>query len=104
YPEAPVLEAATLTERLLRSTGLPHVRQIPIERSPPAVYGEAPAPPGAPTVLLYAHYDVQPAGDPALWKTPPFEPTRVDGVLYGRGAADDKSGVITHVAALRAFQ
>lgn len=104
YPEAPVLEAATLTERLLRSTGLPHVRQIPIEGSPPAVYGEAPAPPGAPTVLLYAHYDVQPAGDPALWKTPPFEPTRVDGVLYGRGAADDKSGVITHVAALRAFQ
>ncbi|MFC0862841.1 M20/M25/M40 family metallo-hydrolase [Sphaerimonospora cavernae] len=104
HPEAPVHEAAAFTERLLRAAGLPYVRQIPIEGSFPAVFAEAPAPPGAPTVLLYAHYDVQPAGDPALWKTPPFEPTRVDGVLYGRGTADDKSGVITHVAALRTFQ
>ncbi|ETK33583.1 M20/M25/M40 family metallo-hydrolase [Microbispora sp. ATCC PTA-5024] len=104
HAEAPVLEAAALTERLLRSAGLPEVRQIPVEGSYPAVYGEAPAPPGAPTVLLYAHYDVQPAGDTALWRTPPFEPTVVDGAMYGRGAADDKSGVMTHVAALRAFQ
>jgi acetylornithine deacetylase/succinyl-diaminopimelate desuccinylase-like protein len=104
HPEEPVRAAAALTEELLRTTGLPEVRQIPVEGSFPAVYGAAPAPPGAPTVLLYAHYDVQPPGDPSLWRTPPFEPTLIDGALYGRGAADDKSGVISHVTALRAFQ
>ncbi|MFB9721768.1 M20/M25/M40 family metallo-hydrolase [Planobispora longispora] len=104
HPEEPVLAAAAATEELLRGAGLPHVRQIPVEGSFPAVYAEAPAPPGAPTVLLYAHYDVQPAGDPALWRTPAFEPTEIDGAIHGRGAADDKSGVISHVAALRVFQ
>ncbi|WP_433252752.1 M20/M25/M40 family metallo-hydrolase [Streptosporangium sp. CA-135522] len=104
HPEEPVRAAAAATEELLRSAGLPHVRQVAVEGSFPAVYAEAPAPPGAPTVLLYAHYDVQPAGDPALWRTPAFEPTEIDGAIYGRGAADDKSGVISHVAALRAFR
>ncbi|MCW2883052.1 MAG: peptidase [Sphaerisporangium sp.] len=104
HPEEPVRAAAAMTEELLRGVGLPHVRQIPVEGSFPAVYGEAPAPPGAPTVLLYAHYDVQPAGDPALWRTPPFEPTLIDGQLYGRGAADDKSGIFAHILALRSFQ
>ncbi|GIH26186.1 dipeptidase [Acrocarpospora phusangensis] len=103
HPAEPVHEAADLAEALLRSAGLPEVRQIPVEGSYPVVYAESPAPPGAPTVLLYAHYDVQPPGDPDLWRTPPFEPTEIDGALYGRGAADDKSGVITHVAALRVF-
>jgi acetylornithine deacetylase/succinyl-diaminopimelate desuccinylase-like protein len=103
HPTEPMHAAAEAVEELLRSAGLPEVRRIPVEDSFPAVYAEAPAPPGAPTVLLYAHYDVQPAGDPELWHTPPFEPTLVDGRLYGRGAADDKSGVIAHVAALRAF-
>jgi acetylornithine deacetylase/succinyl-diaminopimelate desuccinylase-like protein len=104
HPEEPVHAAAAMAEELLRSAGLPHVRQIPVEGSFPAVYGEVPAPPGAPTVLLYAHYDVQPAGDPALWRTPPFEPTMIDGRLYGRGAADDKSGIMAHVLALRSFE
>ncbi|MET8861671.1 dipeptidase [Nonomuraea sp. NPDC004580] len=104
HPQEPVFAAAKMTEELLRSTGLPRVQQVPVEGSFPAVYGEAPAPPGMPTVLLYAHYDVQPAGDPAAWRTPPFEPTLIDGRLYGRGTADDKSGVISHVTALRAFQ
>ncbi|MEO3790628.1 dipeptidase [Nonomuraea sp. B10E15] len=103
HPEEPVRAAAALTEELLRSAGLPRVQQVQVEGSFPAVYGEAPAPPGAPTVLLYAHYDVQPAGDLKAWRTPPFEPTLIDGRLYGRGCADDKSGIISHVTALRAF-
>lgn len=104
HPEEPVHAAAAAVEELLRSTGLPRVQRVPVEGSFPAVYAEAPAPPGTPTVLLYAHYDVQPAGDPAAWRTPPFEPTLIDGCLYGRGVADDKSGVMSHVAALRVFQ
>ena len=69
----------------------------------PAVWANFPGPEGTPTVLLYAHYDVQPTGDIEAWTSPAFEPTERDGRLYARGSADDKGGVAVHLAALRVF-
>ena len=97
-----VQRSAQATAALLRGEGL-DVQVVQVDDGQPAVIGRRPAPPGAPTVLLYAHHDVQPAGEPGDWAQPdPFEPVERDGRLYGRGVADDKAGIMTHVAALRA--
>jgi acetylornithine deacetylase/succinyl-diaminopimelate desuccinylase-like protein len=101
FDQQHVADSASAVAQLLREAGL-HDVEIITEGGAPAVVGHLPGPDGAPTVLLYAHHDVQPPGDEADWTSPAFEPTERDGRLYGRGAADDKAGVMAHLAAVRA--
>ncbi|HSK26025.1 MAG TPA: dipeptidase [Jiangellales bacterium] len=98
-----VRRSADVVAELARGAGAAEARVLSVHGGAPAVVASWPAPEGAPTVLLYAHHDVQPTGDRAAWATEPFEPTEREGRLYGRGAADDKAGVMAHVAALRAY-
>ncbi|MGW0734043.1 M20/M25/M40 family metallo-hydrolase [Streptomyces sp. NPDC002851] len=109
YPAEPVERAYDLLTGLLRGVGVPHIERLDLPDTAPVIYGEIPPPdPSAPTVLLYAHYDVQPPGDEKLWLSPPFEPTPIeeDGEpgLRARGIADDKSNVIAHLGMLRAYE
>jgi acetylornithine deacetylase/succinyl-diaminopimelate desuccinylase-like protein len=101
FDQAHVEASAEAVAELLRGAGMQDV-EILREGGAPAVVGHLPGPEGAPTVLLYAHHDVQPPGEDDDWTTLPFEPTERGGRLYGRGAADDKAGVTAHLAALRA--
>ena len=88
---------------LCRDAGVQILEPLELPDTAPVVMGEIPAPPGAPTVLLYSHYDVVPVGDESKWESPPFEATERDGAIYGRGAADTKSNILMHVGALRAW-
>ncbi|RII43171.1 dipeptidase [Galactobacter valiniphilus] len=105
---AHVENSAKAVADLLRTAGLEDVQLLnaPTEeggQGRTAVVARRAAAPGMPTVLMYAHHDVQPIGDEALWDTPPFVATRVGDRLFGRGAADDKAGIMVHVGALRAI-
>ncbi|MBV9315509.1 MAG: dipeptidase [Pseudonocardia sp.] len=97
--------SASAVAELARQSGAASVEVIAAEGGAPAVLAHWPAEhASAPTMLLYAHHDVQPTGDEKLWTSPPFEPTERNGRLYGRGAADDKAGVLLHLSVLRAFR
>lgn len=100
--DEPLLAAFDFTSELFAGAGV-EVGRLDLPDTAPCVVGHIEAPPGAPTVLLYSHYDVVGAGDESLWKTPPFEATERDGAIYGRGAADTKSNILMHVGALRAW-
>ncbi|MFC7402294.1 dipeptidase [Citricoccus sp. GCM10030269] len=111
FDREPLERSARTVADLIRRLGLEDVEILTETRTDadgterpggPAVVGRRPAAPGKPTVLLYAHHDVQPVGDPGLWQTEPFTAVEKDGRLYGRGAADDKAGIMVHLAALHA--
>src|SRR5262245_47551883 len=106
YPaetHAPLLEAYEEVATLCRDAGVTILDPLELPHTAPVLMGEIPAPDGAPTVLLYSHYDVVPVGDETKWESPPFEATERDGAIYGRGAADRKSNILMHIGALRAW-
>jgi acetylornithine deacetylase/succinyl-diaminopimelate desuccinylase-like protein len=103
YDPADVRASAETTRDILREAGVENARLLELDGGHPAVFGEIAGPEGTPSVLLYAHHDVQPEGPVDQWDTPPFEPVVKDGRMYGRGAADDKSGIVVHAAAIRAL-
>ena len=103
YPSDPVTQMGTATADLMTCAGFSDVRLLEGSGTYPTVYADMPGPPGSPTALLYAHYDVQPAPVEAGWDSDPWVQTERDGRLYGRGAADDKAGLIIHAATMRLF-
>lgn len=103
FPPEECAKAAEWVRAKFSHVGFTGLRLITTSDGSQAVYGERQGPAGARTVLLYAHYDVQPALSDDMWQTPPFELTERNGRWYGRGAADCKGNIVTHLVALRAL-
>ena len=103
FPPSEVRRSADAVADAMRRVGIEHVEVLEIPDVHPYVYGDWLHKPGTPTILLYGHHDVQPPGREARWVSPAFEPSERKGRLYGRGTADDKAGVMAHVAAVGAY-
>jgi acetylornithine deacetylase/succinyl-diaminopimelate desuccinylase-like protein len=103
FPPEEVRRSAQAVAQTLRDVGVEHVEVLEIPGVHPYVYGDWLHRPGAPTVLLYGHHDVMPPGRAEKWLSPAFEPAERAGRLYGRGTADDKGGVMAHVAAVGSY-
>ncbi|MFI2612193.1 dipeptidase [Kitasatospora sp. NPDC018619] len=104
FPVEECEKAARWVADAFAAEGLTGIRLLDTPDGTRSVYGELPGPEGAPTVLLYSHYDVQPPLDEAAWLSPAFELTERDGRWYGRGAADCKGNILMHLTALRALR
>ena len=104
HTQARLVETYDALIGLFRGAGVQRLQSLELPGTAPILTGEIPGPEGAPTVLLYGHYDVVPAGEEDLWESPPFEATERDGAIYGRGAADSKSNLLVHIGALRAWE
>jgi acetylornithine deacetylase/succinyl-diaminopimelate desuccinylase-like protein len=103
YPAEPVERMGHETLDLVRAAGFANAELMPVPSGYPPIYAEVPGPPGSPVVMLYAHYDVQPAPESQGWTSDPWTPTHKNGRIYGRGAADDKGGLVAHLGTMRVF-
>jgi acetylornithine deacetylase/succinyl-diaminopimelate desuccinylase-like protein len=103
FDPGPLTQSAEAVRDLLIKTGLKNVHVLDTGAGHPSVFGQWTGAPGKPTILLYAHHDVQPVGREERWSSPPFEPIERNGRLYGRGVSDDKGGVVMQAAAIRSW-
>ena len=105
YPAEPVMEMAEQTLAMFRDVGFTNAQLMDVPTGYPPIYGEIAGPEGSPVVMLYGHYDVQPAPPEQGWTTDPWTPTdKADGRIYGRGAADDKGGLVIHLGTMRILE
>ncbi|MBI3817814.1 MAG: M20/M25/M40 family metallo-hydrolase [Planctomycetes bacterium] len=102
-PPSEVERSAKAFAAVLREIGCQNVEVLRLPDALPTVYGEWLGAPGAPTVVLYGHHDIQPPGRAEKWLSPPFTPTERNGRLYGRGVVDDKAGCMVHIAAVASY-
>jgi cysteinylglycine-S-conjugate dipeptidase len=103
FPREEVARSAKAVAALMKEEGLENIEILRVGEGHPYVYGDWLKAPGKPTLLLYAHHDVQPPGREEVWKSPAFEPVERNGRLFGRGSADDKAGIIVHTSAIASF-
>lgn len=105
FPREPLVEAHDAVAAMLRERGVTDIGTLDVPGTyAPILTATVPGPPGAPTVLVYTHYDVVPEGDADLWEKPPFDPVLHDGAVYARGVADSKANIMALLGALEVYE